>query len=59
MSGSQFHGVRVAIGGIGHGVGFRLASPPRDKSEATLHIYMFAGPPGLLMELLEYCGSRS
>ncbi len=60
MNPHQFYGVLLAIGGIGATLcGFGMISPPKNTSEKTLNIYMFVGPLGFILGLLQYFGSRS
>jgi hypothetical protein len=56
----QFYGLVIAVGGIGATLcGLGLISPPKNTSEKTLNIYMFVGPVGFILGLLQYFGSRS
>ena len=60
MNPHQFYGVLLVVGGIGATLyGFRIISPPKNTSERTLNIYMFVGPLGVILGLLQYFGSRS
>ena len=59
MNPHQFYGVLLAVGGMGATLcGFGLISPPKGTSEKTLTIYMFVGPLGIILGLLQYFGSR-